>query len=115
MRNVMWTRLRRILKPCHSISTSLVSSSLAACDSTRPKNPLLSALRALHHNRFCSCSLRSYPGPTRATCVRPGGGNACKQGTPKMQIPLSDAIQQLRDELRKAILEGKDQDIKIGR
>jgi hypothetical protein len=28
-----------------------------------------------------------------------------------MQIPLSDAIQQLRDELRKAILEGKDQDI----
>jgi Trypsin-co-occurring domain 2 len=28
-----------------------------------------------------------------------------------MQIPISDAIQQLRDELRKAILEGKDQDI----
>jgi hypothetical protein len=28
-----------------------------------------------------------------------------------MQIPLSDAIQQLRDELRKAILEGRDQDI----
>jgi Trypsin-co-occurring domain 2 len=28
-----------------------------------------------------------------------------------MQIPLSDAIQQLRDELRKAILEGEDQDI----
>lgn len=28
-----------------------------------------------------------------------------------MQIPLSDAIQQLRDELRKAILEGNDQDI----
>lgn len=28
-----------------------------------------------------------------------------------MQIPLSDAIQQLRDELRKSILEGKDQDI----
>src|SRR5271166_2873506 len=27
------------------------------------------------------------------------------------QIPLSDAIQQLRDELRVAILEGKDQDI----
>jgi len=27
------------------------------------------------------------------------------------QIPLSDAIQQLRDELRQAILEGKDQDI----
>lgn len=28
-----------------------------------------------------------------------------------MQIPLSEAIQQLRDELRNAILEGKDQDI----
>jgi hypothetical protein len=28
-----------------------------------------------------------------------------------MQIPLSDAIQQLRDELREAILEGKDKDI----
>jgi NTP-dependent ternary system trypsin peptidase co-occuring protein len=28
-----------------------------------------------------------------------------------MQIPISDAIQQLRDELRKAILEGRDQDI----
>jgi len=28
-----------------------------------------------------------------------------------MQIPLTDAIQQLRDELRGAILEGKDQDI----
>jgi hypothetical protein len=27
------------------------------------------------------------------------------------QIPLSDAIQQLRDELREAILDGKDQDI----
>jgi hypothetical protein len=27
------------------------------------------------------------------------------------QIPLADAIQQLRDELREAILEGKDQDI----
>lgn len=27
------------------------------------------------------------------------------------QIPLSDAIQQLRDQLREAILEGKDQDI----
>ena len=27
------------------------------------------------------------------------------------QIPLSEAIQQLRDELREAILEGKDQDI----
>jgi hypothetical protein len=27
------------------------------------------------------------------------------------QIPLSDAIQQLRDELREAILEGRDQDI----
>jgi hypothetical protein len=31
--------------------------------------------------------------------------------TKKMQIPLSDAIRQLRDELREAILEGKDQDI----
>jgi hypothetical protein len=29
----------------------------------------------------------------------------------EMQIPLADAIQQLRDELRKAVLEGKDQDI----
>jgi Trypsin-co-occurring domain 2 len=28
-----------------------------------------------------------------------------------MQIPLSDAIRQLRDELREAILEGKDKDI----
>src|SRR5271166_806223 len=28
-----------------------------------------------------------------------------------MQIPLSDAIQQLRDELRQAVLEGKDKDI----
>jgi hypothetical protein len=28
-----------------------------------------------------------------------------------MQIPLSDAIQQLRDELREAILEGNDKDI----
>jgi|SRR5271165_160259 len=28
-----------------------------------------------------------------------------------MSIPLSDAIQELRDELRKAVLEGKDQDI----
>jgi hypothetical protein len=28
-----------------------------------------------------------------------------------MQIPLTDAIQQLRDELREAILEGKDKDI----
>jgi hypothetical protein len=28
-----------------------------------------------------------------------------------MQIPISDAIQQLRDEPRGAILEGKDQDI----
>ena len=28
-----------------------------------------------------------------------------------MQIPLSDAIQQLRDELRVAVLEGKDKDI----
>jgi Trypsin-co-occurring domain 2 len=28
-----------------------------------------------------------------------------------MQIPLADAIQQLRDELRKAILEGQDKDI----
>jgi Trypsin-co-occurring domain 2 len=28
-----------------------------------------------------------------------------------MQIPLSDAIQRLRDELRQAILEGQDQDI----
>lgn len=28
-----------------------------------------------------------------------------------MDIPLSDAIQQLRDELRKAVLEGKDKDI----
>lgn len=28
-----------------------------------------------------------------------------------MQIPISDAIQQLRDELREAILEGKDRDI----
>jgi hypothetical protein len=28
-----------------------------------------------------------------------------------MQIPLSDAIQQLRDELRAAILEGRGQDI----
>ncbi len=27
------------------------------------------------------------------------------------QIPLSDAIQQLRDQLRDAVLEGKDQDI----
>jgi NTP-dependent ternary system trypsin peptidase co-occuring protein len=27
------------------------------------------------------------------------------------QIPLSDAIQQLRDELREAILEGKDKDV----
>jgi hypothetical protein len=27
------------------------------------------------------------------------------------EIPLSDAIQQLRDQLREAILEGKDQDI----
>ena len=27
------------------------------------------------------------------------------------QVPLSDAIQQLRDQLREAILEGKDQDI----
>jgi hypothetical protein len=26
------------------------------------------------------------------------------------QIPLSDAIQQLRDQLREAMLEGKDQD-----
>jgi Trypsin-co-occurring domain 2 len=29
----------------------------------------------------------------------------------EMQIPLADAIQQLRDELRKAVLEGKDEDI----
>jgi hypothetical protein len=28
-----------------------------------------------------------------------------------MQIPLAEAIRQLRDELREAILEGKDQDI----
>jgi hypothetical protein len=28
-----------------------------------------------------------------------------------MQIPLADAIEQLRDELREAILEGRDQDI----
>ena len=28
-----------------------------------------------------------------------------------MQIPLSNAIQQLRDQLREAILEGKDKDI----
>jgi hypothetical protein len=28
-----------------------------------------------------------------------------------MQIPLADAIRQLRDELRESILEGKDQDI----
>ena len=28
-----------------------------------------------------------------------------------MQIPLADAIQELRDELREAILEGKDKDI----
>jgi hypothetical protein len=28
-----------------------------------------------------------------------------------MQIPLTAAIQQLRDELRQAILEGKDQDV----
>ncbi len=28
-----------------------------------------------------------------------------------MQVPLADAIQQLRDELREAILEGKDKDI----
>lgn len=28
-----------------------------------------------------------------------------------MQIPLAEAIQQLRDELREAILEGKDKDI----
>jgi Trypsin-co-occurring domain 2 len=28
-----------------------------------------------------------------------------------MQIPISDAIQQLRDQLREAILEGNDQDI----
>ena len=28
-----------------------------------------------------------------------------------MQIPLADAIQELRDQLREAILEGKDQDI----
>lgn len=28
-----------------------------------------------------------------------------------MQIPLADAIRQLRDEIREAILEGKDQDI----
>jgi hypothetical protein len=28
-----------------------------------------------------------------------------------MQVPLSDAIQQLRDELREAILEGQGQDI----
>ncbi|GLS22044.1 hypothetical protein GCM10007874_50610 [Labrys miyagiensis] len=28
-----------------------------------------------------------------------------------MQISLSDAIQQLRDELRQAILDGKDQDV----
>jgi hypothetical protein len=28
-----------------------------------------------------------------------------------MQIPIADAIQQLRDELRGAILEGRDQDI----
>ena len=28
-----------------------------------------------------------------------------------MQIPIADAIQQLRDELREAIIEGKDQDI----
>lgn len=28
-----------------------------------------------------------------------------------MQIPISDALQQLRDELRKAILEGENQDI----
>jgi hypothetical protein len=30
---------------------------------------------------------------------------------PGMQIPLSNAIQQLRDQLREAILEGKDKDI----
>jgi Trypsin-co-occurring domain 2 len=28
-----------------------------------------------------------------------------------LQIPLADAIRQLRDELREAILEGKDKDI----
>jgi hypothetical protein len=28
-----------------------------------------------------------------------------------MQIPIADAIQQLRDELREAILEGRDKDI----
>jgi len=28
-----------------------------------------------------------------------------------MQVPLADAIRQLRDELREAILEGRDQDI----
>jgi hypothetical protein len=28
-----------------------------------------------------------------------------------MQVPLADAIQQLRDELREAILEGRDKDI----
>jgi len=28
-----------------------------------------------------------------------------------MQIPIADAIQQLRDQLREAILEGKDKDI----
>jgi hypothetical protein len=29
----------------------------------------------------------------------------------ELQIPLADAIQQLRDELREAVLEGKDKDI----
>ncbi len=28
-----------------------------------------------------------------------------------MQIPITDAIQQLRDQLREAVLEGRDQDI----
>jgi hypothetical protein len=36
---------------------------------------------------------------------------AGKQGNQEMQISLSDAIRQLRDELRVAILEAEDQDI----
>jgi hypothetical protein len=34
-----------------------------------------------------------------------------KGGPTILQIPIADAIQQLRDELREAIIEGKDQDI----
>ena len=38
-------------------------------------------------------------------------GAICLGATKMPQIPLSEAIQQLRDELREAIVEGADKDI----